>query len=165
MSYATVDDMIMRYGQQELIELTDLDNIPPVDVDSTRISLKLADASAFVDGYVGQVYRLPLRGCRKPAAAAGAIPEYAHPPVLVRLVCDIARFYLYDDLAPENEVYRRYQAALKELDNIATGRTQLACPWGGSPGVLISADAQTGLEVHSCFAPRAVTDDALRGFD
>lgn len=164
MSYATAADMVARYGQQELVELTDLDNIPPSVMDTVRIELKLADAAAFIDGYVGQVYRLPLRGCRKPSATPGGAPEYAQPPVLVRLSCDIARFYLYDDLAPEHEVYRRYQSAVKELDSIASGKAQLACPWGGSPGVLIAADAQTGLEVQSCFSPRSITDDALRGF-
>lgn len=164
MSYAAVADMIARYGLDELIELTDLDNIPPTTINAARIELKLSDAAAFIDGYVGQVYRLPLRGCRKPATAPGAAAEYVHPPVLVRLACDIARFYLYDDLAPEHEVYRRYQSAVKELDNIASGRAQLACPWGGSPGALIAADAQTGLEVQSCFAPRSITADTLRGF-
>lgn len=161
MSYATVTDMVARYGRQELVELTDLDNIPPAVINEARISLKLADAASFIDGYIGQVYRLPLRGCRKPVLDG---VEFEAPPVLVRLTCDIARFYLYDDLAPEHEVYRRYQGAVKELDNIAAGKSQLACPWGGSPGVLIAADAQTGLEVQSCFARRSITDDTLRGF-
>lgn len=163
MSYATVADMVARFGALELIQLTDADSIPPSTIDEARVALKLDDASTFADGYIGQVYRLPLRGCRKPAMSGQPV-EYAMPPVLVRLVCDIARFYLYDDLAPENEVHRRYKLAVAELDAIAAGKVQIACPWGGSPGELVAADAQQGLDVWHDFAPRAVRDETLRGF-
>jgi phage gp36-like protein len=160
--YATLDDMAARFGEQELIQLTDVINIPPSTVDAARVGVKLADAQAFVDGYVGQVYRLPLAGCAKPV---GSEVEYLAPPVLTRITCDLARYYLYDDLAPEHEVYRRYKAALAELEAIATGRAQLACPWGGSPGALIGSDAQSnGADTQHCFSPRQITDDTLRGF-
>jgi len=164
LTYATVADMASRFGELELIQLTDLDNIPPSQIDTARVEVKLSDAQAFVDGYVGQRYRLPLAGCAKPSAVPGGV-EYVPPPVLSRLTCDLARYYLYDDLAPENEVYRRYQAAVKELDAIASGKTSLACPWGGAPGVLLAADAQSGEpETVSSFSRRGVTDDDLRGF-
>lgn len=164
MSYATVQDMIDRFGELELVQLTDTVNIPPSAVNTARVEVKLGDAQAFVDGYVGQVYRLPLRGCAKSATQPGGPMEYVAPPVLTRLTCDLARYYLHDDLAPENEVYRRVKAALKELEAIAAGATQLACPWGGSPGELVGADAQQGAEVAYSFSPRQVTDDTLRGF-
>lgn len=163
MSYATVDDMVLRYGQQELVQLTDLAHIPPSVIDEMRVQRALDDAGAAIDGYLGQVYRLPLHGCLKPAAP-GAGPEYVMPPVLARLECDIARFYLYDDLSPENEVVRRYQLAIKDLQAFADGRAMLACPWGGSPGELVASDAQQGAEVRHDFSPRAVRDDTLRGF-
>lgn len=162
MVYATLADMTARFGERELVQLTDTTFIPPTAMDEARIQLKLDDAAVFIDGYVGQVYVLPLRGCEKPT---GGAPEYVAPPVLTRLACDIARYYLYDDLAPEHEVYRRFKAALAELDAIAQGRAQLACPWGGSPGELVGADAQSGsAETQHCFSPRAITDETLRGF-
>lgn len=163
MDYATLQDMVDRFGELELIQLTDLENIPPAELDAARIVLKLSDAQSFVDGYVGQVYRLPLVGCLK--VAVGGAEEHVPPPVLTRLTCDLARYYLYDDLAPENEVYRRYQAAVKELEAIAKGKAQLACPWGGSPGQPLVADAQSGdeLQTYSGFR-RGITDDDLRGF-
>lgn len=165
MNYATVADMSARFTERELIELTDTVNIPPSTVDTPRVEVKLGDAQAFVDGYVGQVYRLPLRGCVKPPAVPGGPTEYAAPPVLTRLTCDVARYYLHDDLAPEAEVYRRFKAAVKELEAIATGAAMLSCPWGGSPGELVSSDAQSGGdEVRSSFTPRSITDDSLRGF-
>lgn len=164
MSYATVADMVARFGEQELVELTDLVNIPPSTINAARVEVKLADAADYLNGYVGQVYRLPLRGCQKPASVPGAEPEFVAPPVLVRLACDVARYYLHDDLAPENEVYRRFRAVTKELEAIASGAAMLACPWGGSPGELVAADAQQGAEVQHDFSPRAVTDCSLRGF-
>jgi len=165
MIYATVADLVARFGELELVQLTDLDNIPPSIIDVGRVDTKIGDACAFVDGYVGQVYRLPLAGCLKPATVPGADPKYVAPPVLVRITCDLARYYLHDDLAPENEVYRRYKAAVSELDAFAKGKAQLSCPWGGSPGVLIGADAQSGNnDVWSSFSPRSVTDDTLKGF-
>ncbi|WP_234082427.1 gp436 family protein [Azonexus sp. R2A61] len=163
MNYATVDDMVKRFGELELIQLTDDENIPPSVIDIPFVEVKLADAQSFVDGYVGQVYRLPLTGCVK--FVAGGAQEYVPPPVLTRLTCDLARYYLYDDLAPEAEVYRRYQAAVKELDAIANGKAQLACPWGGSPGQPLTADAQSGDEVQTVSSfRRGITDDDLRGF-
>ncbi len=165
MTYATVDDLVKRFGELELIQLTDLDNIPPSVIDVAAVEVKIADACAFADGYIGQVYRLPLTGCLKPATVPGGPAEYATPPVLVRIVCDLTRYYLHDDLAPEHEVYRRYQAAVKTLETIANGKATLACPWGGSPGVPIGSDVQTGSdETYYSFSPRAITDDALKGF-
>ena len=163
MIYATVQDMVDRFGALELIQLTDTENIPPSVIDDARIDVKLSDAQSFVDGYVGQVYRLPLTGCVK--FGAGGTVDHVPPPVLTRLTCDLARYYLYDDLAPENEVYRRYLAAVKELEAIANGKAQLACPWGGSPGQSLVADAQAGddVQTYSSFR-RGITDDDLRGF-
>lgn len=163
MLYATLADMQIRFDQAELVQLTDTVNIPPSTVDDGKVSRKLEDACAFIDGYVGRVYRLPLDGCKKPNGSGGF--ELVAPPVLTRLACDIARYYLYDDLAPESEVYRRFKAGVKELEAIAEGTSQLACPWGGSPGALIGADAQSGsAETSYCFGDRAITDDTLRGF-
>lgn len=164
MIYATVAAMIARFGERELVQLTDRDNIPPIVVNADLVETKIADASAFVDGYVGQVYQLPLAGCAKPDGAGGV--EYVPPPVLERITCDLARYYLHDDLAPENEVYRRYKAAVRELEAVAAGEALLACPWGGSPGVPLVADAQSGAagETYHDFAPRRITDDTLRGF-
>lgn len=163
MIYATVANMVDRFGELELIQLTDLDNMPPSTMGTARVAVKLEDATAFVDGYVGQVYRLPLQGCAKPATLPGGAVEYVAPPVLTRITCDLARYYLHDDLAPENEVYRRYKAAVKELDDIASGKALLACPWGGSPGELVGGDAQQGSETSYSFSPRQITD-GMRGF-
>lgn len=152
--YATLADLLARYSEQELAELTDLDNIPPTTVNEARVNTKLDDAQALIDGYVGQVYRLPLQGCVKPLTVVGGAVEYVAPPVLTRIACDLARYYLHDNLDPESEPYLRHKAAIKDLEAVAAGKTQLACPWGGSPGAVLGSDAQTQTdEVQFSFAP------------
>lgn len=165
MAYATVQDLISRFGQRELVQLTDLDNLPPTTVNEARVQLALDDASALVDAYIGQAYKLPLTGCAKPVTVPGEDPEYVTPPLLVQLTSDLARFNLYDDLAPENEVARRQAAAIKQLGAIGEGKAVLSCPWGGEPGQALGATAQSGGEdVAYSFSCRSVTDDTLRGY-
>lgn len=161
MQYATVQDMSDRYGEREMIELTDPDLLA---VKLPRVELKLADAQAFADGFVARVYRLPLAGCTKPATVPGEPPVQVPPPQLTRIVCDVARYYLYDDLAPEHEVYLRFKAAEKELLAMAEGRTVLTCPWGGPPGALVANDPLGDGEVYYSFAARSVTDDNAGGY-
>lgn len=161
MIYATVSDLVKRFGSEELIQLTDLDNMPPSVIDQARVDAAIADAGALIDGYVGQVYRLPVRGCMGPPNDPAA---YVVPPQLLRICCDAARYYLHDDLAPENEVYRRYKSAESELKKIADGTTQLACPYGGEPGELLTATVQSGEETSYAFSPRVFTDDSLVGY-
>ena len=160
MIYATVQDMIDRFGEPEMIQLTD--PAEQAAVQSARIQLKLDDAHALADGYLGRVYALPLAGCAKPVGV-GAV-QYVPPPQLTRIVCDVARYYLYDALAPEHEVYLRYKAAQHELQQLADGRAVLACPWGGTPGQLVAGSEPGEGEVLHGFSPRAMTDDELRGY-
>jgi phage gp36-like protein len=161
MQYATAADMSARYGERELIELTDPD-LTAVNLE--KVALKLADAQAFADGFIARVYRLPLQGCAKPQVTPG-VTEYACPPQLTRIVCDVARYYLYDDgLSPEHEVYLRFKAAEKELKAIAEGATVLTCPWGGAPGALVASDPLGEGEVYHSFSPRRITDDSCGGY-
>ena len=161
--YATVDDLIDRFGEAEMIGLTDPDNTA---VQSARAQRKLDDAHALANGYVGMAYRLPLAGCAKPAPQPGnpQAVETVAPPLLARLVCDIARYYLYDDKSTE-EVLKRYEQTKQELLHISQGKATLACPWGGVAGDPLSADPQAGgCEVGYSFPARQMTDETLRGF-
>ena len=163
MNYATVQDMVDRFGERELIELTD----PGLTtVQAAKAERALADAQAFADGFVGRVYRLPLPGCAKPAPVPGnpGAVDPVPPPQLTRVACDVARYYLYDDLAPEHEVYLRYKAAERELQAIAEGKAVLSCPWGGTPGTLVAGDAPGDAEVYYGFSSRQITDQTLKGF-
>ena len=164
MDYATVQDLIDRFGARELIQLTDPDE--QAEVKAAKVDTVLGDAHAYVEGYVGKVYRLPLAGCPKPAPVPGDVNavQLVAPPLLTRMVCDVARYYLYDDLAPEHEVYIRFKAVTKELEAIASGDMLVSCPWGGAPGVTLTGEDPGAGEVLFGFSPRQVTDDTLRGF-
>lgn len=163
MMYATVQDLVDRFGAVELTQLTDPELAA---VQTARVQRAIDDAQAYVDSFVGRVYQLPLAGCTKPAPTAGDThaTQQVAPPQLARITADVARYYLYKDFAPEAEVYLRYKAATAELEALASGRAVLNCPWGGPAGVLLVGALPGEAEVLHGFAPRAVTDDALRGF-
>jgi phage gp36-like protein len=107
MPYATQQDMIDRFEEAELIQLTDHENTGTVNV--VVLGQALADADALIDGYLASRYTLPL-----------AIV----PKTIVRMACEIARYFLYDNLAPD-EVRRRYEDAEKFLAALAKGSITL----------------------------------------
>jgi phage gp36-like protein len=156
MFYATWKDMLARFGETELIQLTDHDHVPPSRLDRRLIDTALADAQAEIDSHLARRYRLPLTGC------ANGSGGFTAPRVLVRLACDIARYTLHDDLAPEHEVRRRYRAVIDVLTAIADGDILLTCPLGDAPGETLPL-AGAG-ETEYQFSPRQVTDADLKGF-
>jgi phage gp36-like protein len=107
--YCAEQDLIDRYGQLELIQRTDSTGSGVMD--SQVISRAIADAAAEIDGYLTQ-YDLPLT----------AVPE-----VLVRVACDMARYYLYAtiDLEPTSVVRVRYSSAIDFLNKVAKGAVKL----------------------------------------
>lgn len=164
MIYATLDHMTRRFGALELAQLTDIVNMPPSVIDEARVAMVLEDASSTIDGYLGVVYRMPLKGCWRPES--GDVPgEWVAPPQLVAICCDLARASLYSTFLPvEHEVSQRRKQALEALQRIADGKAVLACPWGGEPGEVLSATPQTSANLSYSFSTRSVTDEELRGF-
>ena len=78
MVYAQPSDMIARYPNRDLVQLTNEDPTQTV-VDQTVLQQALADASAEIDGYLESRFSLPLTD---------------PPAVLARLTCDIAMYRL-----------------------------------------------------------------------
>lgn len=105
MAYATLQDLIDRYGEAELIHLTDRADPPAGAVDETVAAKALADADQTINGYTGGRYRVPLAPV---------------PDLIVRLACDLARHYLARDL-PSEAVVAAHKEALRTLDRIAAG--------------------------------------------
>lgn len=141
MAYATQQDLVERFGTQELAQLTD--PAAGVTIDAVAVSRALGDADAEIDSYLGARYALPLA---------------AVPAVLVRVAADIARYYLWDDAAPDT-VRERYKAAVALLKQLAGGATVLAGtpglePAAGSIAVQVSARTrQFGDALLDTFAP------------
>lgn len=140
MPYATAQDLIERYGEAELIQLTDDSGSGVIDLDV--LDRALADADAEINGYLSGRYALPLG---------------TTPPLVRRLACEIARYMLYDDAAPE-QVQRRYDAALKTLHGIGAGRIQLGLDEDGAATVSVGG----GPEVAA--PERVFTRDTLQDF-
>jgi phage gp36-like protein len=102
--YATRDDLATRFSDAEIAQLEmDENGLSNEDLSSAAIQ----DACAEVDSYIAVKYTLPLPNT---------------PTILLRAVCDIARYRLYKDRATE-EVRRRYEDAVSWLKLLAKGST------------------------------------------
>ncbi|WP_143869883.1 gp436 family protein [Catenovulum sediminis] len=105
--YATLVDMVARFGEDELILLAQRDD-SSVEFDEV-VNQALQDATAEINGYIAGRYTLPLAQT---------------PEVLKRNCCDIARYLLSDDRAPE-QVEKRYQATIQFLRSVGKGELSL----------------------------------------
>lgn len=108
--YATIADLVRRYGEAEIQQLTDRLDPPAGAIDAVVAERALLDADAEIDAYLAARYSVPMT----PA-----------PAVIGRLACDIARFRLWEDRASD-EVRRRYEDARRVLEAIAAGRVSFA---------------------------------------
>lgn len=117
MAYADTDRMVEVFGLDEMLQLTDAETDALSETDAAKIRTALEDASALIDGYVRVRYSLPLN---------------PPPALLVRVCCDIARFYLYRD-KPTDTVKDAYRQWLDILKQISMGTYQLSNEAGQVP--------------------------------
>lgn len=110
--YATVADLIARYGEDELTRLTAAPDADPYVVDEAKAAVALADASATIDSYLRPRYRLPL----------AIVPE-----ILRRDTCALARYELHhgSDRTPTDQVKAARDEVMAWLRDVAAGRAQL----------------------------------------
>lgn len=108
MSYATQQDMITRFGEEELVTLTN--SAPNAEsIDEDVLALALTDADAEINSYIGGRYKLPLA---------------TTPSVLVLRACDIARKRLYRERLTET-VKDAYDEAVAWLLLVSRGAVVL----------------------------------------
>ncbi|TXN60893.1 DUF1320 domain-containing protein [Methylobacterium sp. WL6] len=143
MTYAQKSDLIERFGELELVQLTDRTHKPQSTVDDVPVDRALGDASALIDGYLGKVYALPLAGV---------------PANLVKMSADIARYYLHGKAADKDSpVTRAFGEAVAWLKDVAAGRVQLEDS-GVAPPVAPGAAGRVQASRPT------FTRDTLRGF-
>lgn len=107
--YATAEDMVDRFGQQEVVALTDVDWTGGVN--ARVLDYALATATDEINGYIAGRYTLPLRHV---------------PAVLAGYACDIARYRLTGNKRQCDEAIReRYRDAIRYLEGVASGRVTL----------------------------------------
>jgi phage gp36-like protein len=110
-AYITEQELIDRFGEGELIAVTNRTDPAAATIDPDVLDAAIRDAQDEVDGYL--------------AAGGIAVPlGYPIPPRVARVVSDLTRWHLYDDQATE-EVRRRYEDARAWLRDVASGRVAL----------------------------------------
>lgn len=108
MAYSTLLNLITRFGETEILQLTDRDNIE--EIDDNVINAAINRASSRIDVACRGRYGLPLNPV---------------DPLIIDIECDLARYYLYEDHATE-AVEKRKDMALNDLKLIANGSLTLS---------------------------------------
>jgi phage gp36-like protein len=124
MSYASQADLVERFGEPMLIDLTDRADPPANAIDPDVVTSALASTDAAIDGYLYGRYVLPLTST---------------PPLLNDLAQVIAIYKLHRDTASD-KITADYASALKTLALISSGTVRLNIggiepPSGGGSGV------------------------------
>tara|TARA_B110000211_G_scaffold127978_1_gene146999 strand:- start:4145 stop:4564 length:420 start_codon:yes stop_codon:yes gene_type:complete len=102
MLYCSKQGLIDRFSEEELIQLTDRNNLGVID--DNVLNRAIEDASTEMDGYLSRFNY-----------SASTLPKSLKP-----LACNIARYYLYDD-APSDHITTRYNNAIKYLEKLNKG--------------------------------------------
>lgn len=97
----TLQDLIDRFGEDELVNLTDKENYQIID--ETVSDHAIADAIAEVTGYLNPT-----------GLVVNGVYIGTPPKSLVLKTCDIARYYLYENGVTEI-VEKRYKQAIDWL--------------------------------------------------
>lgn len=115
MSYAAQTDMVNRFGNTEVVALTDRSQTGAID--PTVLQPALDSASAQIDTYLSGRYQLPLT----------MVPLY-----LINICCDLARYDLCTgDTRGTPEIEERYKNAVRFLELAAAGKVTLGVTAAG----------------------------------
>lgn len=106
MSYVAQADFVARFGQTELDQVL-------ITSDGRTFAAAADDASAVIDSYLASV---PGRSY--------VLPLVTVPGRVLELGCDITRYKLWGQAAPEI-VTARYEAAIKFLEGVAKGELSI----------------------------------------
>ena len=142
MAYATLTDLELCFGVEEINELTDRDNDSVND--ANVVEKALDDATDEINTYLAIKYTVPVV----------SVSAY-----LKRICCDIARYFLHENAAIE-EVEKRYKRAISWLKDIANGKAILTDA-SGAP-IAISGTSTGGIQSFS--NDRQFSDESMAGF-
>ena len=160
MPYATATDLLTRFDAAEIAQrvdrlvprvvtaelLRDVAAANPLsdytDEEAAQagvamivVDRALRDAADTINSYISGRYSLPLSPV---------------PPVLERIACDLARYYLYDDQVTE-PIKQRHDDCIKVLRDVQAGRVQLGADAdsGAQPVSTGAAELVSGSKVWS----------------
>ena len=107
MAYTSTQQLIDRFGEHELIQLTDRAGLGVIN--AQVVTQAISDAGAEVDAYLRVRYPLPLL----------SVPEE-----LIRVASDLARYQLYDNQMIAL-VQDRHDQAISFLQGVSKGTVAL----------------------------------------
>jgi len=140
-SYSSQEDLIERFGESMLIDLTDLSMPATGQIDAAKIARALEDTDATIDGYLSGRYVLPLSQT---------------PPMLRDLSLSIAIYKLHRDTSSD-KIQKDYNDALKTLVLVSNGTVRLDVAG-------VQATTNGSNEVRTNETCRPFTADSLKGF-
>lgn len=143
--YATVTDMIARFGETHLIRLSRPEDRSAETVDAEKIERALSDVSGVIDGYIRGRYLVPI----------------ASPPVeIIRAACVLARYELAqgEHMEPSEEMSKARKETITWLENISKELINLDVPAALPSGPAVGSGPRMSDRA------RIMSLDSLRGF-
>ncbi|RFB91768.1 hypothetical protein B5K08_15840 [Rhizobium leguminosarum bv. trifolii] len=142
--YATVSDMIARFGETQIIRLSRPEDRTAETVDETKVNTAIADVSAVIDGYIRGRYFVPIA---------------APPAEIIRAACILARYDLAqgEHTDPSEEMAKGRKDVISWLENIAKELVNLDVPAAAPAGPAVNSGPRMSDR------PRILSDDSLRG--
>lgn len=110
----TINDLIRRFGKQELIDLTDTEGAGVMNTDTIHCAIN--DAIALAASF--------LQTVNLAHTVAGVTVFASDAAVLQLKLCDMARYFLYEDGATDI-VAKRYALALEWLKQVQKNPSML----------------------------------------
>ncbi|MDL2401255.1 gp436 family protein [Rhizobium mayense] len=142
--YATVDDMIARFGEPQMIRLSTPDDLDATVVDATKVETALTDATALIESYVRGRYFVPI-----------ATP----PSEIVRACCQLARYDLADGerTRPTEEMSKQRSDVISWLRGIADEKIHLDLPAADALGPTVNSGPRMA-DRRTVFSDRSMRD-------
>lgn len=121
----TLDDLVLRFGEQEIAELSDKNgDYGYKEINLNVVNKAIFDAESEVESYLNAV------GLVSRNAESQLLYVQSHiPTALIIKTCDIARYYLYDNGVTEI-VKQRYEQAITWLKLVMKNPTMLTGVYG-----------------------------------
>ncbi len=113
--YATATDMIARFGETQILRLSNPEDLTATTVDVVKVNQAIADATALIDGYLRKRYEVPVMT----------------PPVdLIAACCKVARYELAqgERTTPTEQMKNDRSDVMKWLEQISRGVVNLDAP-------------------------------------
>lgn len=141
MAYATLEHLIDRHGEGQLVLLTDHGAVATGVVDADVVARALADTDALIDGFLQDRYTLPLA---------------VVPPLLTDIAIAVGIWKLHRS-TPDDKVKDDYRDALAMLERIGKGIVKLSVG-----GVEAATNGNAGIRITD--RERPLTAENMTGF-